>query len=166
MEDHKKMRTSVYPGSFDPVTNGHLDVIKRGLKIFDKIIIAVGSHIKKQPLFSVDERVALLKKATQGIKNVEIGSFSGLLVDYVREKKAHAIIRGLRAVSDFEHEFQSALMNRKLDDSIETVFIMTRGMYCYLSASVVKEVASMGGSLDGMVPHAVEVALRKKFSKK
>ncbi len=157
------MKTAIYPGSFDPVTNGHLDVLKRGLKLFDKIIIAVGEHPSKKTLFSVEERIGMLKEATKRMKNVEIEHFSGLLINYVKKKGSVVVLRGLRAVSDFEYELQAALMNRKLDDSIETVFIMTRGMYCYLSASIVKEAASLGAKLDGMVPKIVEKRLRERF---
>src|SRR3989338_8209578 len=142
-------KLAIYPGSFDPVTNGHLDVLKRALKIFDKIIIAVGENPNKQYLFNVEERIGMLKKSTQGL-NVEIDHFSGLLVDFAKKRKATAIIRGLRAVSDFDYEFQAALMNRKLDDKIETIFVMTRGMYCYLSSSLVKETASLGGKVNSM----------------
>ncbi len=155
-------KTAIYPGSFDPVTNGHLDVLKRALKIFDKIVIAVGENPNKKYLFSVKERIDMLEKATNEL-NVEIDHFSGLLIDFAKTKKADAIIRGLRAVSDFDYEFQAALMNRKLDSKIETVFIMTRGMYCYLSASVVKEAASLGASLNGMVPRYVEKKLKERF---
>ena len=155
-------KLAIYPGSFDPVTNGHLDVLKRALKIFDKIIIAVGENPNKKYLFTAEERKDMLKYATKGL-NVEIGHFSGLLIDFAKKKKATAILRGLRAVSDFDYEFQAALMNRKLDDSIETIFIMTRGMYCYLSSSVVKEIASGGARLNGMVPDYVENKLKEKF---
>ncbi|MFC1705135.1 pantetheine-phosphate adenylyltransferase, partial [Nanoarchaeota archaeon] len=132
--------------------------------IFDKLVIAVGENPRKDTLFSVEERVLMIKKATKGIKNVQVEHFSGLLVNYTRRKKASAIVRGLRAVSDFENELQLALMNRKMDSRIETVFIMTRGMYCYLSASVVKEAASLGGNLNGMVPKIVQKKLKEKYS--
>jgi pantetheine-phosphate adenylyltransferase len=156
------MKIAIYPGSFDPVTMGHIDVIKRALKIFDKVIIAVGENPNKKYLFSVKERKRMIEDATKGL-NVGLDHFSGLLVDFAKKKKATAIVRGLRAVSDFDYEFQSALMNRKLDKSIETVFIMTRGMYCYLNSSIVKEAASLGGQLKGLVPKNVEKELRKKF---
>ncbi len=155
-------RIAIYPGSFDPVTNGHLDVLKRALKIFDKVIIAVGENPNKDYLFSASERRDMLKSVTKGLK-VEVDHFSGLLIDFAKRKKASAIVRGLRAVSDFDYEFQSALMNRKLEDKIETIFIMTRGMYCYLSASIVKEAASLGAKLNGMVPAYVEKKLKEKF---
>jgi len=158
------IKIAVYPGSFDPVTNGHLDVLKRALKIFDKVIIAVGDNPQKKYLFSVKERVDMLKKSTKGL-NIEVDNFSGLLVDYAKKQKATAIVRGLRAVSDFDYEFQSALMNRKLCSSIETVFIMTRGMYSYLSASLVKQTACLGAKLNGMVPKIVEKKLKQKFKR-
>ena len=158
------MKIAIYPGSFDPITMGHLDVLKRALKIFDKVIIAVGEHDEKEYLFSVQERVDMLQEAIQGL-NAEVGHFSGLLIDFAKAKNAHVIIRGLRAVSDFDYEFQSALMNRKLDSNIETVFIMTRGMYIYLSSSLVKEVAVRGGSLKDLVPKNVEKELKGKFAK-
>lgn len=156
------MKLAVYPGSFDPVTNGHLDVLQRGLKIFDKIIIGVGEHTDKKYLFSADERVSLLQEVTKGLP-VSIKHFNGLLVDFAKKERACAILRGLRAVSDFDVEFQQALMNRKLSKDIETVFIMTRGMYSYLSSSLVKEVAKLNGNLNGMVPEQVEGKLKEKF---
>lgn len=155
-------KLAIYPGSFDPVTNGHLDVLKRALSIFDKVIIAVGENPGKKYLFTAQERKDMLEKVTKGL-NVEVDHFSGLLIDFAKKKKATAIVRGLRAVSDFDYEFQAALMNRKLDDRIETIFIMTRGMYCYLSASIVKEAASLGAKLNGMVPSYVEKMLKEKF---
>ena len=156
------MNIAVMPGSFDPVTNGHLDVLERALKIFDKVIIAIGENPRKDYLFSVEDRKEMIRKATKGMR-VEVDHFSGLLTDFAKKKGASAIVKGLRAVSDFEYEFQAALMNRKLDTKIETVFVMTRGMYCYLSSSIVKEVASLGGKLTGLVPRHVESALRQKF---
>lgn len=155
-------KIAIYPGSFDPVTNGHLDVLKRALKIFDNVVIAVGENPDKKYLFSAKERMDMLENATKGL-NVEVDHFSGLLIDFAKKKKATAIVRGLRAVSDFDSEFQSALMNRKLDNRIETIFIMTRGMYCYLSASIVKEAACLGANLNGMVPMYVEKKLKSKF---
>ena len=155
-------KLAIYAGSFDPVTNGHLDVLKRALKIFDKIIIAVGENPNKKYMFTANERMDMLKNVTKGL-NVEVDHFSGLLVDFAKEKKATALIRGLRAVSDFDYEFQGALMNKKLDSNVETVFIMTRGMYSYLSASIVKEAASLGATLNGMVPGYVEKKLKEKF---
>jgi pantetheine-phosphate adenylyltransferase len=155
-------KLAIYPGSFDPVTNGHLDVLKRALKIFDKVIVAVGENPNKKYTFSAKERRDMLQHATKGLK-VEVDHFSGLLIDFARKKKANAIVRGLRAVSDFDYEFQAALMNRKLDDRIETIFIMTRGMYSYLSASIVKEAAILGARLNGMVPSYVEKKLKEKF---
>lgn len=157
-------KLAIYPGSFDPVTNGHLDVLKRALKIFDRVIIAVGENPNKKYLFSAKERMDMIRNVAKGL-NVEVDHFTGLLIDFARKKKANAIIRGLRAVSDFDYEFQAALMNRKLDNNIETIFIMTRGMYCYLSASIVKEAASLGANLNGMVPSYVEQKLKEKFRK-
>jgi pantetheine-phosphate adenylyltransferase len=156
------MKIAIYPGSFDPITMGHLDVIKRALKIFDKVIVAVGENPNKKYLFSVDERQKMVKDAVKGL-NADVDHFSGLLVEFAVKKKGNAIVRGLRAVSDFDYEFQTALMNRKLHRDIETVFIMTRGMYSYLSSSIVKEVASLGGDLNEMVPAGVKRELKKKF---
>ena len=159
------MRTAVYPGSFDPVTNGHIDVIERALKLFDKVIVAVGDNPEKKPLFSTKERIAMLRESTKHLKNLEIDSFSGLLIDYVKGKNSRIIIRGLRAVSDFEFEFQRALLNRVVDGEIETVFIMTKEHYVYLNSSIIKEISMFGGNINGMVPGIVEKKLKEKFSK-
>ncbi len=158
------MKTAVYPGSFDPVTNGHIDVIERALKIFDKVIVTVGDNPEKKPAFTIEERVEMLKECTKDMKNLEVDSFSGLLLDYAKSKKADIIIRGLRAVSDFEFEFQRALLNRAIDNEIETVFIMTKEDYVYLNSSIVREMARFGGKVNGLVPKHVEEQLRKKFS--
>lgn len=157
------MRTAIYPGTFDPLTNGHLDLIKRGLFMFDRIIIAVAPSLKKQPLFTIEERLAFIKLAIEGLKGAEAAAFDGLLVDYVRKSKGVAILRGLRAVSDFEYELQIALMNRRLNHSIETVFMMPSEEYTFLTSSIIKEVTSFGGSVKGLVPEEVEEALREKF---
>ena len=159
------MRTAVYPGSFDPVTNGHIDVIERALKLFNNIIVAIGDNPGKKPLFTTKERIEMLKESTKHLKNVEISSFSGLLIDYAKSKNSKIIIRGLRAVSDFEFEFQRALMNRVVNGDIETVFIMTKEDYVYLNSSIVKEMAMFGGKVNGLVPKIVEEKLREKFSK-
>src|SRR3990167_1000591 len=159
------MKTAVYPGSFDPVTNGHIDVIERALKIFDKVIVAVGDNPGKKPLFRTKERIEMLKESTKNLKNIEIDSFSGLLLDYVKSKNSKIIIRGLRAVSDFEFEFQRALLNRVVDDKIETVFIMTKEHYVYLNSSIVKEIAMFNGSVNGLVPKIVEKKLKEKLNK-
>ena len=160
------MRTVIYPGSFDPLTNGHLDVIKRATKLFDRVIVAVAESNGKKPFFTLAERKRTLAKVVKDIPNVTTTSFSGLLVDFAAKKKACAIIRGLRVVSDFEFEFQMALMNRRLKERIETVFMMPRGKYIYLSSSLVKEVARLGGEVSAFVPDSVEQALRKKLSAK
>lgn len=146
------MKIAVYPGSFDPVTNGHLDIIKRAAKTFDKVYVAILTNSAKKPAFSLSQRIDWLKRATKELGNVEIDSFSGLLVNYANEKNASIIIKGLRAVSDFEYEFQMALTNRALSPNIETMFLMTNGKYSYLSSSIVKEIARLGGSLNGLVP--------------
>ncbi len=146
------MKIAVYPGSFDPMTNGHLDIIKRAAKTFDKVYVAILTNSAKNPAFSLSQRIDWLKRATKELDNVEIDSFSGLLVNYANEKNASIIIKGLRAVSDFEYEFQMALTNRALSPNIETMFLMTNGKYSYLSSSIVKEIARLGGSLNGLVP--------------
>lgn len=158
------MRTVVYPGSFDPLTNGHLDVVQRAAKLFDRVIMAVARNEAKQPLFRLDERVDLVAKAVAHLPNVQADSFDGLLVDYARRQGAQAIIRGLRAVSDFEFEFQLALMNRKLDEDIETIFMMPKDTYTFLSSRIVKEIARHGGDISAFVPPAVRAALRARFT--
>ncbi|UFJ42064.1 pantetheine-phosphate adenylyltransferase [Brevibacillus humidisoli] len=158
------MRIAVCPGSFDPVTYGHLDIVSRGAKIFDKVIVAVLINSKKQPLFAVEERLALLHEVTAEMENVEVDSFEGLLIDYMRQKQAKVLIKGLRAVSDFEYEMQMASINRKLADDVETFFMMTNHQYSYLSSSIVKEVARYDAPVSDLVPPPVEKALRAKFS--
>lgn len=145
-------KIAVYPGSFDPITNGHLDIIKRAARIFDKLYVSILINSSKEPAFSLNERIAMIKKVTEKYDNVVVDSFSGLLVNYLKEKNADVIVRGLRAVSDFEYEFQMALMNHKLEKNIETLFMMTSGKYSYLSSSIVKEIARHGGNLADLVP--------------
>jgi len=157
--------TAIYPGTFDPITNGHLDLIKRALRTFDEVIVAVAPSLKKQPLFTLEERLRFIHLAVRGLKRAKVDSFNSLLVDYVRKKKGNAILRGLRAISDFEYEFQLAHMNRRLNTNIETVFLMPSEEYSYLTSSLVKEVASFGGSVTGLVPDEVEKALKDKFKK-
>lgn len=159
------MKTAVYPGSFDPATNGHIDVIERALRLFDKVIVAVGDNPGKKPTFTIEERMGMLKESTKHLNNIEIDSFSGLLLDFVKGKDSKIIIRGLRAVSDFEFEFQRALLNRVADGNIETIFIMTKEHYVYLNSSIVKEMAMFGGKVSGLVPEIVEKRLKEKFSK-
>lgn len=156
-------RIAVCPGSFDPITYGHLDIITRAAKVFDELYVVVLNNSSKQPLFSVDERIELIEKVTKNILNVKVDSFQGLLVDYAESVKADAIIRGLRAVSDFEYEMQITSMNRVLSDKIETFFIMTNNQYSFLSSSIVKEVAKYDGNISELVPLEVEEALISKF---
>ncbi|WP_432774273.1 pantetheine-phosphate adenylyltransferase [Brevibacillus gelatini] len=158
------MAIAVCSGSFDPVTYGHLDIISRGAKVFDKVIVAVLINSKKNSLFSVDERVELLRQVTAGMDNVEVDSFDGLLIDYMNKRGAKVIIRGLRAVSDFEYEMQVASINKKLDQEIETFFMMTSNQYSYLSSSIVKEVARYKASVADLVPPEVEAALKRKLA--
>lgn len=155
--------TAVCPGSFDPVTYGHLDIITRASKVFDTVVVAVLNNQSKNPLFTVQERLDLLKEVTKDLKNVEVDYFNGLLIDYVTEKKADAIVRGLRAVSDFEYELQIASMNRKINEDVETFFIMTNNKYSFLSSSIVREIAKYNGPVTDLVPSAVEKALKEKF---
>jgi len=158
-------KIAVVPGSFDPVTFGHLDIIKRGASVFDEIHVVVLNNSSKKPLFTVEERMDLIREVTASLPNVRVDSFSGLLVDYAKNVNAHAIVRGLRAVSDFEYEMQITSMNRVLDDKIETFFIMTNNQYSFLSSSIVKEVAKYGGNISELVPKQVEAALQFKFAK-
>ncbi|MEI5906055.1 pantetheine-phosphate adenylyltransferase [Bacillus spongiae] len=155
---------AVCPGSFDPITLGHLDIISRGAKVFDKVYVVVLNNSSKNPLFTVEERLELIREVTKDLPNVSIDTYQGLLVDYAKSVKANAIIRGLRAVSDFEYEMQITSMNRVLNDEIETFFIMTNNQYSFLSSSIVKEVAKYKGDISDLVPKAVEDALIKKFS--
>jgi len=154
------MKVAVYPGSFDPITNGHLDIIKRAANLFDKVYVAVISNPGKQPYFPLEERIQMLKEATKGIKNVKIDFFEGLLVDYAQKIKANSIVRGLRAVSDFDYEFQMALTNRQMNSEIETVFLMTDYKYSYLSSSIVKQIAHLKGDIAGLVPKNVAARLK------
>jgi pantetheine-phosphate adenylyltransferase len=156
-------KIAVYPGTFDPFTAAHIDIVKRALRIFDEIIVAVAPSQKKLPLFTLEERIDLIRKSAEGLKGFRTEAFHGLLVEYVVEKKGVAIIRGLRAVSDFEYEMQMALMNRRLNHDIETVFLMPSEEYSFLTSTMVKEVASFGGSVKGLVPEIVEKALKDKF---
>jgi pantetheine-phosphate adenylyltransferase len=153
---------AIYPGSFDPLTNGHVDIIQRGSRIFDRIVVAVLVNLEKAPLFSVSERVSIARDVFQQWPNVEVDTFDGLLVDYARGRQASVIVRGLRAVSDFEYEMQMALMNRRLNDDVETVFMMPAEPYTYVSSRLVKEVVALGGTVHGLVPDLVEQRLREK----
>jgi pantetheine-phosphate adenylyltransferase len=155
-------RIAVFPGSFDPLTSGHVDIIERGCAIFDRVIVAVLNNADKTPLFTVDERVGMIREVCQGRAGVEVDTFNGLLVDYARRKGATALIRGLRAVSDFEYEFQMALMNRRLNHDLETVFLMPAEQYTYTSSRLIKEVFRLGGEVGGLVPPVVEQRLRQK----
>ena len=163
--DNNRAVTAIYPGSFDPVTNGHLDLIARGAMIFDKLIVAVARNLEKDALFAVKERVEMLEAVTFEWKNVEVDVFDGLLVEYARKRGAGVILRGIRAVSDYEYELQMALMNRKLEPRLETVFMLPGQPYSYLSSKLVREIAQLGGPLDGLVPPIVEERLRAKNAK-
>jgi len=159
------MRTvAVYPGSFDPVTNGHLDVIQRAATMFDRLIVAIAHHTEKTPMFTVQERLALARSATRNLRNVTAEDFKGLLVNYARRRKATVVVRGLRAVSDFEFEFQMALVNRKLGPQIETIFLVPKDEYIFISSRLVKEIAHLGGDVSDFVPRNVEKALRHKLA--
>jgi pantetheine-phosphate adenylyltransferase len=159
------MSIAVYPGSFDPITNGHLDVIRRGAKVFDRLIVSVADNPAKQSLFTKEERVDMIKEVTKSFRNAEVDSFDGLVVDYVRRKKASVILRGIRTISDFEYEYQMALTNRTFAPDIETVFVMTHEEYSFVSSRLIKEAVSMGGDVSSFVPKDVEAKLKKKFKK-
>lgn len=159
------MTTAIYPGSFDPLTFGHVDIIERSARLFDNVIAAILTNSQKEPLFSVEERTEIMRDIlTPRFPNVEVDVFHGLLVDYAKKKKAQVIVRGIRAVTDYEYEFQMALMNRRLTPEIETVFMMPAENYSYLSSRLVKEIAELGGSVSGLVPETVETRLRKRFN--
>lgn len=154
---------AIYPGTFDPLTNGHLDLINRGSRIFDQLIVALLRNSEKVPLFTLSERVEMLKQCTSGLANVRVDTFEGLLVEYAEKQKAHAVLRGIRAISDYEYELQMALMNRKLDPRLETIFMMPAEAYSYLSSRLVREIAQLGGSVHGLVPEMVEERLLRKL---
>jgi len=160
------MRTAIYPGSFDPPTNGHLDLIHRAARLFDRVIVAVAPSAEKGPMFTLQERVAMLQRSVLNLPNVEVDSFTGLLVDYVQRRSGQAVIRGLRAISDFEFEFQLALMNRKLNPQVETIFMMPKEAYTFVSSRLVKEIAMLGGDVSPFVPAHVKTALIKKLKNK
>src|ERR1700674_4023423 len=155
---------AIYPGSFDPVTNGHLDLIERGAKLFDRLVVAILRNTEKDPLFSLSEREEMLREVTGTFPNVEVDAFHGLLVDYARRRGARVLLRGIRAVSDYEYELQMAMMNRKIEPGLETVFMLPAAEYSFLSSRLVREIAGLGGSVSGLVPPAVEQRLRMKAS--
>ena len=157
-------RVAVFPGSFDPMTNGHVDIIRRGARLFDRIVVAILVNAEKSPLFTMEERVDIARDVFKNVPNVEVDTFHGLLVDYVERRKAQVIVRGLRAVSDFEYEFQMALMNQRLNGKIETIFMMPAEQYTYTSSRLIKEVFRLGGRVHGLVPDMVEDRLRKKIA--
>ncbi|MBR4030345.1 MAG: pantetheine-phosphate adenylyltransferase [Clostridia bacterium] len=157
------MKTAIYPGSFDPVTNGHLDIIHRSAEIFDHLIVAVSVNRSKRPLFTVEERIHVIEKVTKDIKNIEIVTFDGLLADYAKKRDAKVIIKGLRAVSDFEYEFQMALLNKSLNPNTETLFMATSQNYSFLSSSIVKEIGALGGDLNGLVPEPIIDEIKQKL---
>jgi pantetheine-phosphate adenylyltransferase len=160
-----KKTTAVYPGFFDPITNGHLSIVSRGLEIFDKLIIAILNNPKKVPLFSIEERINMIEKAVHQNSKIEVDTFDGLLVDYAVHKNSNVVLRGLRALSDFEYEFQMALMNRKLNRDVQSIFLMTDYKWFYISSTIIKEAASFGGDVSGLVPEIVNQNLKEKFKK-
>ena len=158
-------RIAIYPGTFDPLTFGHVDIVERGLRVFDKVIISIMNNKKKSPLFTVEERMDLIRKSLKNYSRVEVASFDGLMIDYATEREATAILRGMRAVSDFENEFQMAMFNRRLNREIQTVFLMTGLRWIFTSSSGIKELASFGGDIKGLVPPVVERSLKEKYLK-
>jgi pantetheine-phosphate adenylyltransferase len=160
------MKIAIYPGTFDPITNGHLDILERAVRLFDRVIITVAKNPSKKPLFDQEERYTLIRAAVKRYSNVEVDTFDGLLVEYAKKKHATALVRGLRAISDFEYELQMALMNRKLDSTLETVFLMPNEKYTYLNSSIVREIARLGGDVSGFVPDVALKALIRKLQKK
>ena len=159
------MKIAIYPGTFDPITNGHLDIIERAIKVFDSVIVTIARNSSKNPLFSDKERLEMIREVVKGIKQVEVDSFDGLLVNYAKKRNATAVLRGLRAISDFEYEFQLALTNRKLNSTLETVFLMPSERYTYLNSTIVREIARLGGDVSDFVPPIVKKAFDKKFKK-
>ncbi len=159
------MKIAIYPGTFDPVTNGHIDILERALNLFDRVVITIARNTAKNPFFTEEERIIFLRQATKNYKNVKVDSFDGLLVDYVKKQNAVAVVRGLRAMTDFEYELQMALMNRKLDEKVETVFLMPNEKYTYLSSNFVREIAHLGGDVSNFVPPVVNKALQRKNKK-
>ncbi len=157
------MRIAVYPGSFDPITNGHLDIIERASRLYDKLVVGVLSNVSKQPLFTAEERVEMISQVTGHLDNVEVDSFTGLLVDFAKSKKATVIVKGLRTVADFEYEFQMALLNKALNPEYETMFMMTNTKYSYISSSMVRELAGFHGDLTGLVPCGIIEAIKSKY---
>jgi pantetheine-phosphate adenylyltransferase len=159
------MKIAIYPGTFDPITNGHLDIIERAVKMFETVVVTIARNSAKNPLFSDEERLDMIREATKGMKQVEVDSFEGLLVNYAKKREAAAVLRGLRAISDFEYEFQLALTNRKLNDNVETVFLMPSERYTYLNSTIVREIARLGGDVSDFVPPVVKKAFDKKFKR-
>jgi len=158
------MKRAIYPGTFDPFTNGHLDIVQRATALFDKIIVTIAKNSSKDPLFTTEERIDMIRESTAYLQSVQVDSFEGLLVNYAKQKNANVVIRGLRMISDFEYEFQMALMNRKIADDIETVFLMPDERYTYLSSSIVREIAQLGGDCSPFVPLHIEKRLKEKYS--
>lgn len=159
------MKIAIYPGTFDPITHGHIDVVERAVTLFDRVVITIAINAVKKPLFSVEERKEMIAESTGHLQNIEVDAFEGLLMEYAKRKNAVAVIRGLRAISDFEYELQMALMNRKLAEEVVTVFLMPNVKYTYLNSTIVKEVAGFGGNVSGLVPESVEKRLQEKFRK-